>query len=418
MALFGFGKKKNESEPQTTPEDAAERLKRAKEQASSLMSRKPKQATAVPGGAPRKVGGVSTRMRRPGSTGASAVIRRPSMAVQPQKAEGMPAGKAGVAASGSDVSQRKVRRSTENKLIGQLLLKATKISQQQLTKALSVQQTQGGALGQTLVQMGVCSKADVAAAISKQRTITTVDPLTLQYDKEALALLSRDFCERNRLIPFELTGNQLCIAMSNALDTLAKNEAKDLTQMHVKIFDAALDSIQSAIKNQYAGVQSAAKPAPSLAEAANAELAPKPEDIVIDLPEEDTAFEESSAAAAASLPDLPPIDDFIPLDDEESAELTQVADMSAVVVPGSEDVLAVDHAMHGGEIPSVGDLDSLDVSLIQECARTLWSGKGLKAIPLPHVLADEVVVEGKVDLLRLWMAEHEGRIAVPVCLPL
>ncbi len=447
MSFFGFGKKKTEPEPHKapakapSPEDAAAHLKRAKEQASSVMSRKPK-APVHPG-----PGTASARLRRLGAAVApgagTTAVKRPSIAVQPKKAEvaATPAAPhAGLTPPPADASQRKVRTSTENKLIGQLLIKDSKINQQQLNKALDIRKTKGGVTGQILTQMGVCTKADVAAALKKQRTITTVDPTTLLFDKDALALLPRAFCEKNRLIPFELAGNQLCVAMSNALDTLAKNEVKDLTQMHIKIFDAPFDGIQEAIRKQYA--QQAASPAAqTLVDAAKQELKQAPEDIVIELPEEE-------AKSVPALADLPVIEDIIPIEEEEiplelseediiplpetaeaglpveeplvlaaEKKTAQPAELALTLEPLAESA-ATGHALHGGEIPSVGDLDALDASLVQECARALWSGQGLRAIPLPQALAREILEDGKVNTLNLWMAEHEGKLAVPVCLPL
>lgn len=435
MSFFGFGKKKTEPEPQKapakapTPEEAAAHLKRAKEQASSVMSRKPK-APLQPAAS------ASARMRRPGAPVVPASVKRPSIAVQPKKPEvaaaATMAAKPGLAAP-ADASQRKVRTSTENKLIGQLLLKDGKITQQQLNKALELRKSKGGVLGQVLTKMGACSKGDVAAALKKQRTITTIDPLMVEYDKDALALLPRAFCEKNRLIPFELAGNQLCVAMSNALDTLAKNEVKDLTQMHIKIFDAPFDGVLESIKKQYAQ-QEVAAAGPSLADAAQKELKQAPEDIVIELPEEELA-----APVVEGLADLPVIEDIVAIEEEipleiieeeeEIIPLPQTAETGLPAeepVPAAQEELAlvleplavVPHELHGGEIPSVGDLDSLDASLVQECARALWSGQGLRAIPLPQPLVKEIVEDGKVNALNLWMAEHEGRLAVPVCLPL
>ena len=165
MAIFGFGKKKND-EPakptQVSASEAAERLKLAKAKASSVMKRKPTVQPAAHPSQPANASSASARMaKRPGA------VKRPSIAVRPKTAE--PSAKS--AALEAESAQRKVRKSTPNKQIGQLLLSAGKINEQQLNKALGIQKEKGGSLGQILTGMELCNKGDIAAALKKQRKI-------------------------------------------------------------------------------------------------------------------------------------------------------------------------------------------------------------------------------------------------------
>lgn len=410
MAIFGFGKKKSD-EPakpaQVSPAEAAERLKLAKAKASSVMKRKPAAQSAAHPGQPAAASSASARMvKRPGA------VKRPSIAVKPKTTE--PSAK--LAAMEAEATQRKVRKSTPNKQIGQLLLAAGKINEQQLNKALGIQREKGGALGQILTGLEVCNKGDVAAALKKQRTITTINLHTLKFDREALALLSREFCEKNRLIPFELAGNQLCIAMSNALDTLAKNEVKEQTQMHIKIFDASNEDIQKAIQRQMSGAAEAAA-GTSLAEAAKKEIAQDPTQIVIEIPDE----QDLAPKPTPELPKIELIPDEIEIVEDEIIALPEVVPAPAPLPTPttSKEPVPLDEPepqeaaleCSGGEMPSVGDID--DIVLAAHVAPVLSGAQQLRALPIKADFADEVLAGGKVDPLKLWERLHSGKGAIP-----
>lgn len=406
MAIFGFGKKKND-EPakptQVSASEAAERLKLAKAKASSVMKRKPTVQPAAHPSQPANASSASARMaKRPGA------VKRPSIAVRPKTAE--PSAKS--AALEAESAQRKVRKSTPNKQIGQLLLSAGKINEQQLNKALGIQKEKGGSLGQILTGMELCNKGDIAAALKKQRTITTINLHTLKFDREALALLSREFCEKNRLIPFEVAGNQLCIAMSNALDTLAKNEVKEQTQMHIKIFDASNEDIQKAIQRQMSGAAEATAE-PSLAEAAKKEIAQDPTQIVIEIPDE----EDTTTGVSPELPNIEVIPDEIEIVEEELIAPPQAAPSPAPET-GNQPELVIDIEPQeatlecsGGEMPSVGDID--DIVLAAHVAPVLSGAQQLRALPIAADFADEVLAGGRVDPLKLWERLHSGKGPIP-----
>jgi hypothetical protein len=191
------------------------------------------------------------------------------------------------------------RTSTKSRQLGQLLLRLETIQQKHLDEALDEQQRSGGLLGQILVRLGHCDKADVGRALARQRTITTIDLDDVVFEKEALAMLPRELCEEQRVIPFEKMGNLLCVAMTNVLDATTKTRVRETAKMQIKTFDAAWDQILEQIRKQYpeeAAPSAPAAPAaaaPSAPAPAGAEEAPAgkeeeaTEDFVIELPEEE-----------------------------------------------------------------------------------------------------------------------------------
>jgi len=247
------------------------------------------------GGKESDEGRQDTSAKPAGGSSSSSTRRAPSSVRLPRPSASassvkLPAIRPPEETAKTEESKRKIRASTKGKEIGAILVKDAKISEEHLEKALEIQRKKGGLLGQILVALGVCSKADVGAALRKQRTITTVVLDKVKFDPEALQTLPRPFCEKNRLIPFEKIGNQLCVAMANVLDTQAKNEMKQMTQLQIKSFDASWVEIKAAIERELPSADGAppSPPPPVKKETA--------EDIVIELPEDELLPVEPEAA--------------------------------------------------------------------------------------------------------------------------
>ncbi len=231
----------------------------------------------------------SRRMRKTPSTRKAAGGRKvPSSSKRPRADGPAKGGEVRVADAMAEMkpaapsrSSRKKRVSLKNKQVGALLIKAGDVTEANVKEALAIQAEKGGLLGQILVELGYCTKGEIGKVLKKQRTITTVELTNLHFDPEALELLSRDFCERNRLIPFEKAGNQLCVAMANVLDPQAKTDIKERTQMQVKMFDAPWQEIKAAI-DKHLPAEEAEVAAPAAAGTKEQE-----EDLVIELPDEE-----------------------------------------------------------------------------------------------------------------------------------
>ena len=307
-------------------------------------------------------------------------------------------------------TERKVRTSTKKKQVGQLLLKAGKITEAQLEAALKQQDATHKPLGQVLVQMGACAKSDIAVVVKQQRTITTVNLKYIEFDPEAVAFIDRTFCEKHKVMPFEFCDGQLCIAMSNALDTTTKNEIKELTQQHIKIFDASNADIQSAIQRYYSEQKIEAKP--SLQEEAKKEEMQDDADLVIELPEEKPA-----APAPASAPAEQPEEELsieeepLPLEEEKAAPASAPAvEPAPVAEPEPQET-----APQGGDMPSVAEhLEDLDISEIAVPAAFTAKIQGaLTAIPVGHAYAESIVRDGFLSPEQRWLMAIRKEIRVP-----
>ncbi|MFW5857859.1 MAG: hypothetical protein ACOCX4_08275, partial [Planctomycetota bacterium] len=346
---------------------------------SGIDEEQPEPAPAAPDAEPAAPAGPP-----PGSRSKStAVLRR-------KRSGGGGDEGAGSAASRDTSASRRKRSSITKKLLGNLLVKSDAITEGQLQKALDRQAETGGLLGQILVAQQACAKSAIGAALNKQRTITTVELPGIQFDPEALALVSRQQCEKHRLVPFEKIGQTLCIAMSNVLDSSAKNEIRDETQLKLKTFDAAWPEIEAAIAEHYA---EGAPPAPEAsAEAAPAapviDLGDEEEDVpVIDLAEEDDDIR-------IELPD-------------ESAEEAPVAEAPAG--PAIAPAPAADDA--GPSIAPAPAAASANLEPIGVVS--VENGVLLQAVPVSGGFYRRVVQDGAGSVEARWLAERAGLEVLP-----
>lgn len=139
--------------------------------------------------------------------------------------------------------------------LGELLVKAKVINEQQLQTALSEQEKWGGKLGQILVRMGWLSEDLLTKALSKQLGIPRVDieksspaPLALRKVKVQLA-------EDYGVLPLELRdeGATLVVAMYEPQNVRAIDELKATTGCRrVDVFLAGESELRRALGRAYA----------------------------------------------------------------------------------------------------------------------------------------------------------------------
>ena len=152
----------------------------------------------------------------------------------------------------ADPSRRSTRFSMRSKQLGQLLIENGDVQSEQVATALEAQEQQGGLLGQILQQQGVCQPQAIAGALLKQVQVTDIkcEELTVRHD--VAALIAREFCEAERLCPFELLGSQLlCIIMGNPLNRRAISQIEQGTHFKVKSFKSTWPKINELIQRTY-----------------------------------------------------------------------------------------------------------------------------------------------------------------------
>jgi type IV pilus assembly protein PilB len=131
------------------------------------------------------------------------------------------------------VSGRKQRSAGRLKL-GALLVASGLVTQTQLDGALKRQRSDGGRLGEVLVDEGVVTEQDIVRAVAGQMRIGVVDLTQTAPQANAIGLLPRDFIIRHRLMPLSLDDSgTLILAMTNPLDVITVDEVGMRTKKRV-----------------------------------------------------------------------------------------------------------------------------------------------------------------------------------------
>ncbi|OGF59025.1 MAG: type IV-A pilus assembly ATPase PilB [Candidatus Fischerbacteria bacterium RBG_13_37_8] len=135
--------------------------------------------------------------------------------------------------------------------LGEILIKHSLISRDQLDKALEHQRTNGGKLGSNLVQLGFVTEDDITRCLSKQFGVPSVNLSFFEIDGSVLELVPSEVCRKYDLIPVNKAGATLTVAMSDPTNIHAINDINFITGYSVEPVVAAETSIKEAIDKYY-----------------------------------------------------------------------------------------------------------------------------------------------------------------------
>ncbi len=131
--------------------------------------------------------------------------------------------------------------------LGELLVREKLISLQQLRRAQEEQKKTGGNLGYTLAKLGYVSDGEITSFLSSQYRLPTIDLEQVEIEPEVLRLVSKDVCEKHRLIPVSRTGASLVVAMADPTNLNAIDDIKFLTGLNVEPVIASESAITLAL---------------------------------------------------------------------------------------------------------------------------------------------------------------------------
>ncbi|WP_437747881.1 type IV-A pilus assembly ATPase PilB [Sorangium sp. So ce281] len=140
--------------------------------------------------------------------------------------------------------------STTNRL-GELLVREKLISLQQLRQAQEEQRKTGQNLGYALAKLGYISDGEITSFLSTQYRVPAVALDEYEIDAEVSRLVSRDVCEKHKIIPISRSGTALVVAMADPTNLHAIDDIKFLTGFNVEPVVASETGITEAIERAY-----------------------------------------------------------------------------------------------------------------------------------------------------------------------
>ena len=141
--------------------------------------------------------------------------------------------------------------------MGQLLIKAGLITQEQLEKALAIQRGTTKRIGEILLETGLVTEQDIASALSKQLGIpyaSAASGLLSPKKGEGLEqLVPEEFARQHQVLPLSKTLNSLTVACVNPLDLLAMDNLARITRCEINPVMTGKADLEEAIGKFYGG---------------------------------------------------------------------------------------------------------------------------------------------------------------------
>ena len=142
--------------------------------------------------------------------------------------------------------------------LGDLLVAAGAITEEELQEAIAYQKEKGVKLGQAMVELGLISQELLNLTISQQLGIDYIELKSCKLTDDVLRLIPEKEVVRYRAIPVEIdeyNPNVLKVAMSDPMDIIAIDDLGILTNMQIEPMLTSDDEITEAIGKYYGNQQ-------------------------------------------------------------------------------------------------------------------------------------------------------------------
>ncbi|MEM1178942.1 MAG: type IV-A pilus assembly ATPase PilB [Acidobacteriota bacterium] len=135
--------------------------------------------------------------------------------------------------------------------LGDLLVKAGKISTDQLRDALKKQREEGGRIGTNLIKMGLISEPELVEFLSKQFRVSAINLGQVAIDEAVVKLIPADVARKYTIMPVSKAGAKVTIAMLDPSNVFAMDDIKFMTGYNVEPVIASESAIRAAIERYY-----------------------------------------------------------------------------------------------------------------------------------------------------------------------
>lgn len=149
---------------------------------------------------------------------------------------------------------------SRKKRLGDLLVEAEVITEEQLGSALEAQKSEqkGKKLGNVLIELGFTTEQDIKKALQEQLGIEGIDLSSIRIPEEITHLMDESVLRKYSLIPFafsEKNPNILKVAMSDPLDIRAMDDISIITGFQIERCVTISSDIAAAIDRYYGNTE-------------------------------------------------------------------------------------------------------------------------------------------------------------------
>ncbi|MCP3961123.1 MAG: type IV-A pilus assembly ATPase PilB [bacterium] len=135
--------------------------------------------------------------------------------------------------------------------LGELLVKAGQITEEQLREALTKQKEEGGRLGSNLVKMGLIQEPELVEFLSKHFKVSAINLSRVEIDESVVKIIPADVARKYTIMPVSKAGAKVTIAMLDPTNVFAMDDIKFMTGYNVEPVIASETAIRAAIEKYY-----------------------------------------------------------------------------------------------------------------------------------------------------------------------
>jgi len=137
--------------------------------------------------------------------------------------------------------------------LGEMLVSDNIISKDDLENALNRQEEENSSLGRVLVEMGMATEWEMAAAIGKQLNVPFITLSHYEIDNQVIESIPEEIVRKYKIVPVDKTGDTLTVALSDPSNIYLQDELRILTKCKIIPVISFESDIIEAINHYYSG---------------------------------------------------------------------------------------------------------------------------------------------------------------------
>ncbi len=142
--------------------------------------------------------------------------------------------------------------------VGDLLVEAGAITDEQLQEALAKQKEEGGMLGNIIMEMGFISRELLITVLTTQMGIEFCEINSVQIDENVIKMVSKDLVQKYKAMPIGFNPdnpNMLQVCMADPMDLMAVDDISISSGMQVEPLLGFEDEIENVIGKYYGSAE-------------------------------------------------------------------------------------------------------------------------------------------------------------------
>ena len=137
--------------------------------------------------------------------------------------------------------------------LGDLLIAAGAITEEQLQTALQTQKQSGQRLGDVLIDSGIITQRQLIDALQMQLGVDYIDLTRVSIPVELAKYVPRAIAKKYCVVPVKLVKDELYVAMSDPLDFVAQEELKSASRRQIVPMIATRRAVEQAVSDMTSG---------------------------------------------------------------------------------------------------------------------------------------------------------------------